>query len=305
MDTEDTHTIVNHRRLDRLRRGRGPVAEHVIDEFVAGHLPRREFLRRGTMIGLSLPLLVAILDACASSSSVTSTGTPKSSSGVMSGPATGQGKPGATIRAGILAPAAAINPLTIADPGATQLLGQVGEWLAFTDQHFNYHPWLATSWSSNADGFNYADFQKNMVGTGRFVNKSYNANQGATFARNNHYWGKPAPPEKVEFTFYPEESPMTAALEGGSIDTNGGFSAHASPQLLNGSYNVIALRQSTHLMRHLSSTPTFTTASPPLKRTSMASTRPRSQSFISGTLGSLKAHPDIPIDHRASARTFS
>jgi len=332
---KDAHTTVNHRRLDRLRRGRGPVAEHVIDEFVAGNLPRREFLRRGTMIGLSLPILVAILDACASSSSGTSTGKPKSSSGVMSGPATGQGKPGATIRAGILAPAAAINPLTIADPGATQLLGQVGEWLAFTDQHFNYHPWLATSWSSNADatvwtfklrndvkfnngksmtaddvvysfktqsdpknggislsvfgsvlvpdgvvkvaddtvafhlespnasfidavspdnynmvivpdGFNYADFQKNMVGTGRFVNKSYSANQGATFARNAHYWGKPALPEKVEFTFYPEESPMTAALEGGSIDTNGGFSAHASPQLLNGSYNVIALRQSTH-----------------------------------------------------------
>src|SRR5262249_53562216 len=96
------------------------------------------------------------------------------------------------------------------------------------------------------DGFNYADFQQNMVGTGRFVKESYNANQGATFARNAHYWGKPALPEKVEFTFYADESPMTAALQESSINTNGGFSAHASPQLLNSSYNVIALRQSTH-----------------------------------------------------------
>ena len=41
MDTEHPYTIVNHRCLDGLRRGWGPVAEHVIDEFVAGNLPRR------------------------------------------------------------------------------------------------------------------------------------------------------------------------------------------------------------------------------------------------------------------------
>jgi len=287
------------------------------------------------MIGLSLPLLGAILDACASSGPGASPGTSRSSSGVVTGPATGNGKPGATIRAGILTPAGAINPLTIADPGGTQLLGQVGEWLVFTDQHFNYHPWLATSWSSNADatvwtfklrqgvkfnngrpmtaddvvysfktqsdpknggialsvfggtlvpdgvvkvaddtvefrleapnasfvdavspdnynmvivpdGFNYADFQRNMVGTGRFASTGYTVNQGATFARNVHYWGSPALPEKLEFTFYPAEGPMTAALEADSVDCTGGFSVQASPQLLAGGYNVIALRQSTH-----------------------------------------------------------
>jgi hypothetical protein len=29
---------IDHGRLDNLRRGRGPVQEHVIDEFLAGHL---------------------------------------------------------------------------------------------------------------------------------------------------------------------------------------------------------------------------------------------------------------------------
>src|SRR5205823_84810 len=35
---------INHERLDDLRRGRGPVQEHIIDEFVEGRLSRREFI---------------------------------------------------------------------------------------------------------------------------------------------------------------------------------------------------------------------------------------------------------------------
>ena len=31
------------------------------------------------------------------------------------------------------------------------MIGNVGEFLVFTDQKLGYHPWLATSWSSNAD----------------------------------------------------------------------------------------------------------------------------------------------------------
>jgi peptide/nickel transport system substrate-binding protein len=124
--------------LDVLRTGRGPVAEHVIDEFVAGRLSRREFLCRGTMVGLSVPLLGGILTACGSSA--------PSSPG-----STAKGKGGATIKVGIGVPTAAINPITIADQGGLEIIGEVGEWLAFSDQHNNYHPWLATSWSPNAD----------------------------------------------------------------------------------------------------------------------------------------------------------
>ncbi|HKA10580.1 MAG TPA: ABC transporter substrate-binding protein, partial [Candidatus Dormibacteraeota bacterium] len=175
--------------------------------------------------------------------------------------------------AGILAPAAAINPLTIADPGATQLLGQVGEWLAFTDQHFNYHPWLATSWSSNADTTVWTFKLRNDV---KFNN------------------GKPMTADDVVYSFKTQSDPK-----------NGGISLSVFGSVLVPDGVVKVADDSFSSMRHLSSTPTFTTASPPLKRTSMASTRPRSQSSISGTLGSLKAHPDIPIDHRASARTFS
>src|SRR5499427_9133081 len=132
---------IDHGRLDDLRRGRGPVQEHVIDEFVAGRLSRRDFIRRGTMIGLSVPVVGGILAACGSSSSTPATGSS----------ATPSGKAGANIKAGILVPAAAINPLTIADTGGLELIGNVGEFLVFTDVQGTYHPWLATSWSPNTD----------------------------------------------------------------------------------------------------------------------------------------------------------
>src|SRR5499433_3383408 len=132
---------IDHGRLDDLRRGRGPVQEHVIDEFVAGRLSRRDFIRRGTMIGLSMPVLGGILAACGGSSSTPATG----------GSAAPSGKAGANIKAGILVPAAAINPLTIAETGGLEPIGNVGEFLVFTDHQGNYHPWLATSWSPNSD----------------------------------------------------------------------------------------------------------------------------------------------------------
>jgi peptide/nickel transport system substrate-binding protein len=323
----DRFMNINHRRLDPLRQGRGPIQEHIIDEFVAGHISRREFIRRGTIVGLSAPILGGILAACGGSSS--STPSSASSSGAAAG------KSGATIKAGILVPAAAINPITIADQGGLELIGNVGEFLVFADQHFNYHPWLATSWSSNADasvwtfkirqgvkfndgtpmtvddvvysfqtqsnpkssanalsvfggtlnpagvvkvddttvafhlehpdaawldavsndnynmiivpkGFDYTNYQKSFPGTGRFKMVSYTPNVGAVFERNPFYWGTKAKPARIEWTFYPQEAPMTAALQAGSIDCLDQFSVATSPQLLNGGFNVIALKAATH-----------------------------------------------------------
>ncbi|HEX3963735.1 MAG TPA: ABC transporter substrate-binding protein [Trebonia sp.] len=128
--------------LSRFRRGHGEIANHVIDEFAAGRISRREFIRRGTVIGISIPVLDAILTACGSSPSSPS---PSSSSGTGAA-----GKPGATINAGIVVPTAAINPLTVADQGGLDMLAQTGEYLTFSDQSLNLHPVLATSWTPNA-----------------------------------------------------------------------------------------------------------------------------------------------------------
>jgi peptide/nickel transport system substrate-binding protein len=132
--------------LFRLRRGQGEIANHVIDEFAAGRLSRREFIRRGTVIGISIPVIDAILTACGSSPSTTSTSTSTSASGSPSA----AGKAGATINAGIVVPAAEINPLTVADQGGLDMLAQTGEYLTFSDQSLNLHPVLATSWKANS-----------------------------------------------------------------------------------------------------------------------------------------------------------
>jgi peptide/nickel transport system substrate-binding protein len=313
---------IDYERLDDLRRGRGPIQEHVIDEFVAGHLSRRDFLRRGSAVGLSLPLLGAILAACGSSKAPASAAKPA-------------GKSGSTITVGVVTPTAAINPITIADQGGIECIDQVGEFLVFTDHHLKYHPWLAESWQANSDatvwtfkirqgvkfnngrpmtvddvvysfksqsnpksssnalsifggtlnpdgvvkvddttvafhleqpnggfidavsndnynmiivpnGYDFGDYQKSFIGTGRFMKTSYSAGTGATFVRNPHYWGTPAKPAKLQFIFYAGAGAMTSALQAGQIDTNDGFSIAESPQLIGGGFNVISLTASYH-----------------------------------------------------------
>ena len=47
---------IDHRRLGRLRQGQGEIANHIIDEFAAGRLSRRDFIRRASVVGISAPL---------------------------------------------------------------------------------------------------------------------------------------------------------------------------------------------------------------------------------------------------------
>ena len=137
---------IDHRRLGRLRQGQGEIANHIIDEFAAGRLSRRDFIRRASVVGISAPLLGSILAACSSSSSSPSS----SSSSSSSASASAGGAPGAVIKAGIETPAAAINPVTVADQGGLDMLAQTGEYLVLSDQTLTLKPVLATSWSANS-----------------------------------------------------------------------------------------------------------------------------------------------------------
>jgi peptide/nickel transport system substrate-binding protein len=131
---------IDDRRLSRLREGQGEIANHVIDEYAAGRLSRRDFLRRGAVVGISLPVLGAVISACGSSGTTTPSTTP----------AAGGGGAGATIKAGIITPTGAINPVTVADQGGLDMLGQTGEYLTFSNQHLTLQPALATSWTPNS-----------------------------------------------------------------------------------------------------------------------------------------------------------
>src|SRR5580704_16489392 len=132
---------IDNRRLGRLRQGQGEIANHIIDEFAAGRLSRRDFIRRGTVVGISVPLLGSILAACGSSGS---------SSSPSGGSSSAAGAPGAVIKAGIVTPTGAINPVTVADQGGLDMLGQTGEYLCLSTQTLTLKPVLATSWSADS-----------------------------------------------------------------------------------------------------------------------------------------------------------
>jgi peptide/nickel transport system substrate-binding protein len=316
---------VDRNRLSRLRESQGDIGNHVIDEFVAGRISRRDFLRRGAVVGISVPVLGGVLAACGSSgspSSSSSTGTPV-------------GKAGATIKAAIIVPSGAINPVTLFDQGGEDMLAQTGEYLCLSDQHLKLQPVLAESWSANStadvwtfkirqnvkfhngspltaddvvytyklhtnpkngssalsafggvlvpdgvtkvdastvafhleapngnfpyltssDNYNMiilpnnydpAKWQSTFVGTGPFVLKTYTPKVGASFTRNEQYWGTKALPAETQFTFYDTQTPQILALSGGTVDVVGQFSVTGGEQLLSGGYNVSKLKSSAH-----------------------------------------------------------
>jgi len=118
--------------LDRARREANDMQNHVIDEFLAGHIDRRGLLRHGSAYGLSAVIMGGLLGVS----------TQKARAGT----------PGSTIRVAIVTPTGAINPVTVADIGGLVLLQQTGEFLIIDDPDLMLKPCLATSWSANKDG---------------------------------------------------------------------------------------------------------------------------------------------------------
>ena len=136
------------RKLDAIRAERSELENHYIDELVAGRLSRREFVRRGAVIGMSTTLMGAVLSACGNANKTSTSG----------GSTTPAGAPtkGGTLRLATQAPAAAVNPLTVSDSGGLCMLAQTGEFLTFdNNQLLQLQPMLATSWKPNAKGDRY------------------------------------------------------------------------------------------------------------------------------------------------------
>jgi peptide/nickel transport system substrate-binding protein len=132
------------RRLDAIRSQQPEIASHHIDELLAGRVSRREFVRRGSVIGLSAPLVAAILAACGGANPTAGS----SNSSSSAAPA----KQGGKLRVASVAPAASINPITIADEGGLVMLQQTGEFLVYSNNRaLRLDPMLATSWKPNHD----------------------------------------------------------------------------------------------------------------------------------------------------------
>ena len=129
-------------RVDEFRRRSSEVENNLIDALTAGKINRREFVRRGTVLGLSLSSLSFIAAACGGDDDdEAATGTTE-----------GTAKPGGALRTGIIAPAIELNPLVVYDEGGLAVLGQSGEYLAWSNDQLELEPRLAESWTPNQDG---------------------------------------------------------------------------------------------------------------------------------------------------------
>lgn len=316
----------NYRILDLLRRGRTPLENHLIDGLVDGRLSRREFVRHGSLLGLSLPLLGRIGMAAGF--------------GATPSLARAAGAAGGTIRVGSSVPAAAIDPVTIADAGGLLVMQQVAEFLCVDGPDLVLKPALAESWKPNADGTvwtftlrkgvkfhsggemkaedvvasidrladpanssnalsvfsgilqkgntkkvddytvefhldapngnfpymvssdNYnaviipasykGDYEKSFDGTGPFKLEKYTPKVGASFVRNDDYWGDKALPDRTEFTFFTDIQPQILALQGGQIDIINQMPVLAGVALLNDpNFEIISLKSSAHQQLHM------------------------------------------------------
>jgi peptide/nickel transport system substrate-binding protein len=132
MDRETRRLVDDYRSSEA-----GPLESNLVDELVNGQLDREEFLRRGTMFGLSLGTLGLLLRYM---------GEAEPAFG-----ATEVVRPGGTIRVGISAFGASLEPYLLNEGGALAFAGIPGEYLTFTDPRGRVLPALATSWRPNAD----------------------------------------------------------------------------------------------------------------------------------------------------------
>jgi peptide/nickel transport system substrate-binding protein len=129
------------RRVERIRRGRSELENHVIDEFFSGHISRREFVRAGSVVGLSLPLL-SFIAACGGNAPSGGTSSSTGSTNV---------KKGGKVTVGLVTPAHELDPLKVSDEGGLALISQPGEFLADSNKNLTLAPRLAESWSANSD----------------------------------------------------------------------------------------------------------------------------------------------------------
>ena len=136
------------RRVDAIRTQSSEVENDLIDEYSAGRLSRRDFVRRGGVIGMSIPIIGFLASACG--------GEKRSAGGTTTAATTGGKeaavKAGGTLKTGIVAPAAELDPIKIADEGGLGILGQAGDYLTWSDNNLHLQPRLAESWKPNGDG---------------------------------------------------------------------------------------------------------------------------------------------------------
>ena len=148
--------------FDRAQGVDTPAEVDLVESFAKGRVNRRDFLRRGSALGLSIPFMGAVLAACGGDddddTSTTDGGT-EGTGGATEGTsgatgttaAAGGGAAGGTIRVASQKPAGPLDPVAMQDLGTYGVIAQCFEFLC-TLGDTDIAPGLAESWEPNEDG---------------------------------------------------------------------------------------------------------------------------------------------------------
>ena len=152
---------MDFKRLDQTRSSVGPIELDLIESYAQGKVSRRDFVRRGTMIGLSVPVMGGIIAACGGSDSDSAPAAPAAPAGTEAPAAApapvateAPAAAGGDIVAGIQTGDAnsGLDPVNMLDLGTYAVLSQSFEYLVGLGPDGNIAATaLATEWSPNAD----------------------------------------------------------------------------------------------------------------------------------------------------------
>ena len=143
---------MDYLRLDRVRRSTvNPQQLDVVEAYAQGRISRRDFMKRGVVVGLSMGAITTVIAACSTPT------TPSGSAAAPSGSADASAPPasaaaGGVIRIATQRPAGPLDPILMQDLGGYGLVAQSFEFLAALDPATgDIGPGLAVSWEPNAD----------------------------------------------------------------------------------------------------------------------------------------------------------
>jgi peptide/nickel transport system substrate-binding protein len=335
---------MDYSEVDKVRRSSTPLQLDIVESFMGGRLSRREFITRGSVIGLSMASMTAIIAACSSSASpspsaaasVAASAAPTAAGSVAasaSASAAASAAAGGTIKVASQKPVS-VDPVAMQDLGGYGITAQCFEFLCALDPNGkDIAPGLALSWTPNADGtvwtfklrtgvtwqkdgspftaddvvatmerlvaagnsglkgvldkggavatdpntvtftlaggngnFPYlvsvfnaqtlitpkdyvagTTLDKDPNGTGAWKLATYDAQTGATFTRNDAWWGGKTPLDGTQWIFFDATGPMVTAYQGQQVDAIVQFDVLSGQSLLSDpNFNLIATEAALH-----------------------------------------------------------
>ncbi len=144
--------MTDFNQLDPFRKKADPLQLDLVESFANGKINRRHFIQRGTVLGLSLASLSAIVAACGGGSSGGGDATTETGVGGGGGETTAAVKTGGTMTLAMELPSSeGVNPITMVDLVTYNVTAQCFECLVRSVADLSLQPQLATEWSASAD----------------------------------------------------------------------------------------------------------------------------------------------------------